>query len=195
MDLSKVIIDFIVSPLGVTIEGGIVVLLVGYYIFGIGRSKSGDGVNVEKSSTIVNGDNNITNSIVTNVYEQSFREEKIVNNPPNLSKLSPLEIHREVNSRPLYQQDDAGKNYIGNKITWKLSLADIRKYKELLTVSGAEIDSKKMEVAVVTCEVKEKQYPRLQTLNKNDIFYITGSIASVTAYGIEVKDCILSFLE
>jgi hypothetical protein len=181
----------------IALAAAVVSGLILYFVFGIGKADSHPTkkVSIKKSPNTVVGDHNIAGNVVTNVYNQPFNKEDSASSIPKQSTMTPLKIMNEIKSRPLYQQDEAGSNYIGNKVTWEIQLASIRKYNDILQVIGVQTDKDTTTVAVVSCEVKEKEYPRLQTLNQYDNFYITGTISKVNGTGIDIEDSTLSFMD
>ena len=159
-------------------------------------SDSKDNSPTLKAKNSTKGDHSpITNNlIVTNVYEQSFNEEKLSTNPPKKSKQTPLDIRHEIESRPPYQQKEASNQYKGLKVSWELKLVGVDEYGDLLRVSGSQTE--RLDVVIVASNVRADQYPRLKTMQHHDIFYVSGVIDSfIGSTTIELKDSTLTFVD
>ncbi|MDB5184174.1 MAG: hypothetical protein JWO07_855 [Candidatus Saccharibacteria bacterium] len=149
------------------------------------------------NSPVTNIVDNSTNNNVTKIYNQKFTQQEIIAEKIKQKGPTPFEIREDISKRPPYQREEAGTYYEGNKVIWKLELAMINKYDDtLLSVIGTYKKEDELFGQGVVCYVVKSQYPRLQTIHEDEVYYVEGTIESVDALGlIELMDATLIFPE
>jgi len=187
-------IDFLSNPWTITVVGGLVVVLIGYYLFGVGKNKETNKVN-GNVNTQVKGDNNIVGSdiTVTNVYEQEFSKQELSSTEPKESVLSPLVIKNKIKDSPLLQQHVVADAYIGRRVTWKIKIDSLREYDEIYSVSASPFGDS--SYPTIDFDVKVEDYPILKSIRADETAFIKGVIANVETYRIHLNDAKLIFID
>ena len=128
------------------------------------------------------------NSPVTANYDSSESKTKRI--AENKFSLLPKEIFEEINSRPVYQQKDARKYYIGSKVKWPLYLSSIHMLDEktawvfMRTQGGFD---------TISCFVEISRYPQLKRVKGNSVIWVSGEIETVGKLSINLCNVSLDF--
>ena len=109
----------------------------------------------------------------------------------SISALSPKEIYAEINSRPLYQQKDAGKYYIGLKVKWPLYLTSINMLGE--KTAWLFMGTQLVGGYSINCFVEISRYPQLRLDKGNSVIWVSGEIENVDKMLINLTNVSLEF--
>jgi len=159
------------NPWVVTVIGGVFVIIIGglilFYGFGIG-----------KPSQISN----------TKPPEQTSIEppEQTSIKPPEQTAyiITPKDIFANINNVPPAQRNLVAENYKGIKISWKVSLNDVK----VLTDGKMRIYAVHQEEGcrcLVRAEIDPNQYPEFKVMNEGTSFNIEGEIDYIDT-GLEI---------
>jgi hypothetical protein len=107
--------------------------------------------------------------------------------------MSPEEIFAEIESRPLFQQEDARKYYAGLKVKWQLHLSSI----SMLDEKRARIYMFPTDTIgkVVLCSIEMSHYPQLKVVRTNAVVWVSGEIARIDELSISLSNTSLEFEE
>lgn len=119
----------------------------------------------------------------------------------NENKLSVTlkEICRDIDSRPLLQQEETAKRYIGINIQEEhLKLFDIHEYPEdgtfdLTMILPHESDESYLTGRKIFCTIERDKHPQLNAAKKGLEFYVSGQIKDAGSTYIELSDVSLKF--
>lgn len=97
----------------------------------------------------------------------------------------PEEIVAEINSRPLLQQDESARHYVGQRFRWRVTLSSaFIKSPGLIALMLKD----RGRYPWVYCDVTTESYPWLQTAKTGVELYVIGAIAEVRGSAVYLKD-------
>ncbi len=120
-------------------------------------------------------------------------------NNENKLGVSLKEICKDIDSRPLAQQSDTAKQYVGIRIQEeRLKLLDISKIPEgdiylLSMVFPDQSDTSYSTGRRIICDIPKEQHPELNLAKQGVEIYISGQIKEAGAKYIELSDVSLKF--
>lgn len=128
------------------------------------------------------------NSNVTVNYNLPKSKTKKVDE--NKLNISPGEIYADIESRPLFQQNDARRYYIGLKVKWRLNLSSV----SILDEKTARLFLLQKETHRMICsDIKISRYPQLKVARNGLVIWVSGKISNVDVLGIDLSDVSLEF--
>lgn len=117
----------------------------------------------------------------------------------NKLSVSLKEICKDINSRPLLQQEETAKRYIGINIQEEhLKLFDIHEYPEdgtfgLTMILPHESDESYLTGRKIFCTVERDKHPQLNAAKRGLEFYVSGQIEDAGSTYIKLSDVSLKF--
>jgi len=159
--------------IGTTIVAGLVVGLLLYFVFGIGKTKPKQE-QAKPAMIIKPNTESSPGTLVTS---------------PNVAP-TPKEIQEYVRGLPPLQVEQGAINYQGIKVKWKLTLEDAhyvskRKLHLMMLDQG--------RYPWIYCDVDPKQYPILKVIRNDQLFTVEGEIEAVNKGVITLRDCTFHF--
>ncbi|HEY8998797.1 MAG TPA: hypothetical protein VIM53_00590 [Candidatus Saccharimonadales bacterium] len=150
----------------------------------------------QKNKSSVKGDNNVVNqSIINSPVVNNINVSQHANDPKlKLTKITPLAIVEDIDSRPPMQQTTAAKAYRGQHVRWRLEFraaSPLLDGKHMITFRqiGEPI------VPSVTCVIRTGEYPQLNIAPRGTKIVVDGTIRSVEGYTIRLENFVLEFDE
>jgi diguanylate cyclase (GGDEF)-like protein len=108
---------------------------------------------------------------------------------------SPKQIAQMARKGSLYERDNAGKQFLGTRVCWKLRLREIWDRKNLMGEIGAQFTSRGNLGPTVHVIVRLKDYPALKSVRGGEFCEITGVIERVESHvSIYLADASIKFL-
>jgi diguanylate cyclase (GGDEF)-like protein len=108
---------------------------------------------------------------------------------------TPKQIANKARKRSLYERDEAGKEFLGIKVCWKLRLREIWDRKNLKGEIGVQFSSRGNLGPTVHVIVRLKDYPALKTVHGREFCEVTGVIERIESdIGIYLTDASITFL-
>jgi len=165
--------EFFTNPWVIGIGTGVIVGLILYFVFGIGKSKP----KYDQIATVTEEKHRSTSPPVP--AEQAT------------SDITPQDIIKYLDSLPPLQKDSAAQHYKGIKVSWLVNLQ-----------SGHKLANGKLRLMMTTkgslrpwifCEADPEQYPLLRVIKETQSFRVDGKIKQISFSDIELKNCRLSF--
>ena len=118
------------------------------------------------------------NSSVTVNYDSPESKTKQIDEKQFFA-LTPKEILENIKSRPVFQQEDARKYYIGLKVKWRLYLFSVDKDKKDEKTAQVCVTTKELSGSLIFCSVEVSRYPQLKLAKRNAIILVSGEISEV----------------
>lgn len=171
-----------VVGVGVTVMGGIIVGLVLYYVFGIGRTAN-------KQQKIETGAPQAAQLVSIPVQTST---PAITPSPtPAFIKLTPKELMDNLNDLPPFQWEHATSYYKGQKVSWTAKFVAISKnyqgnYRLQLQYSEGFFN------VGIFCVTDIETYPELKIAPRNQEIRIEGEISDISTI-IDLANCKLYF--
>lgn len=102
--------------------------------------------------------------------------------------LSPMEIVKEIKSRPSYQQENAANHYVGLKVRWKLNVISVRRQDEKENTVRLFCNVNDNYPWITVYDVSLTKHPELKILRDGTKLWVSGAIASVQGHDIELRN-------
>jgi hypothetical protein len=155
-----------------TVVAGVVVGLILYFGFGIGKSN-------DKQKKAENNPQIEPTKQPDNLTKKTY------------DKLTPLEIRDYLRNLPPFQREDAADHYKGIKVSWVVSIEYSEKRPNgnvfLMTEYERHISPS------IYLEIELVKYPELKIINKDQEFRIEGEIDTISSGSIKLTNCKLYF--
>lgn len=137
------------------------------------------------NSVVTTGDRNVYNITTTNQGGTDYKKSK------NVSKLSPEDILKQLESVPPFQQKEVSKNYSGIKVVWNVLFRSA--YVEKTGDDGNNVrlilsPNNGYLRPLINCHVNINEYPELKVSKKNTKITIAGEILEVSTLLIDLKN-------
>lgn len=165
---------------------GVLVITILLSLFRKEKSKSSSNSSVNKSNVIELKESNNNNVQIIGTQIQARYE--IVDNDNKDSdfvNIVPINIMKQIQSAPLYQQKEIANHYIGLKIKWILTLFHI--YKHETNIISVSMEFNVGQYPDINFIVDIEKYPILKTANAGKMFEITGKIIACETLHISIE--------
>jgi hypothetical protein len=100
------------------------------------------------------------------------------------SSPSALEIVEDIKSRPLYQQHEAERHYVGLKVRWRLNVVSVRQQAETGAMARLLCNVDGSYPWITATDISFTKHPELKILRADAELWISGTIERVEGHDI-----------
>src|SRR5207237_9214935 len=98
-------------------------------------------------------------------------------------------IIKEIDSRPPFQQEEAGQHYLGLNVKWKVTFHSARKVSDTVTFLML-LD--RGSYPWIYCDVFISDYPAIKTAQQGSKLFVTAAIARIEGNTITLTNVKMS---
>lgn len=175
--------EFFTNPWVIAIGTGLIVGLILYFVFGIGKPKSRR--RQQTTQQIIEPTIQSTTQPTTTIHNKNHSTSLQVPVEGATNDITPEDIRNYLASLPPLQQDSAAKNYKEISVSWTVNLQSGTIHSDgnfylIMSYKGRHL---------VSCEIDPGQYPILRVIKKTQLFTVEGEIEEVALLEIKLKNC------
>ncbi|MFA6982086.1 MAG: hypothetical protein WC243_03635 [Patescibacteria group bacterium] len=174
----------------ITIVGGVAVILITYYVFGIGKKDNAKVNSIEGSDT---ASPHITNqgSIIAGGNVNISQSTDIKHAHSTYSSATPEEIKSNLRTLSPYARNSVTQDYRNQQVSWHVEFSSVLPPEDKKDHLHYIIMFYPPSQMLVSCYISDNKYPWIKTIKEGTRLIIKGKIENINpiSYDIRLKNC------